>query len=93
MEITLVSVVIFTAGVLLSTGLFLYIFPQIALIDLPLLGILRNAVLLFLGFLPRSIGGIVVLVAYWGRFCCSSRCRFTFCRLPISGCRWSLRTS
>ena len=68
MEITLVSVVIFIAGVLLSTGLFLYVFPQIALIDLPLLGILRNAVLLFLGFLPRSIGGIVVLAAYWGAF-------------------------
>ena len=33
-----------------------------------MLGILRNAVLLFLGFLPRSIGGIVVLVAYWGAF-------------------------
>ena len=68
MEITLVSVVIFIVGVLLSTGLFLYIFPQIALIDLPLLGVLRNAVLLFLGFLPRSIGGIVVLAAYWGAF-------------------------
>ena len=37
--------------------------------------------LLFLGFLPRSIGGIVVLWRIGGRFCCSSRCRFTFCRL------------
>lgn len=67
-EITLVGVVVFLIGILLSVGLYLYIFPQIALLDLPLAGVLKNAVLLFMGYLPRSLGGIAVLVVYWGAF-------------------------
>ena len=45
-----------------------YIIPQLALLDLPLSGILKNSLLLFLGYLPRSVGAIAVQLAYWGLF-------------------------
>lgn len=63
---SLVSWVVLIAGLVLSTGLQTYLIPQLALLDLPLAGILKNAVLLFLGFLPRSVGAILVQGVYWG---------------------------
>lgn len=68
MQITLVTAVVFVLGIFLSVGLYAYIFPQVALIDLPFLGILKNAVLLFLGYFPRSLGAVAVLAVYWGAF-------------------------
>lgn len=63
---SLVSWVALIAGLILSIGLQTYMIPQLALLDLPLFGILKNAVLLLLGYLPRSVGAIAVQVLYWG---------------------------
>lgn len=59
---------ILIAGMVLVLGMLTYILPQLALLEMPLSGILKNAVLLFLGYLPRSIGAIAVQVVYWGAF-------------------------
>ena len=59
---------ILIAGMVLVSGLMTYIIPQLALLDMPLPGILKNAVLLFLGYLPRSVGAIAVQAVYWGAF-------------------------
>lgn len=52
-------------GVVFLTGLAQYIFAQVALLELPFGGMLKNAVLLFLGYLPRTALGIVWQLAYW----------------------------
>ena len=51
---------------MVTLGLESYIWPQIALLDLPLYGILKNSLLLFLGYLPRSLGAIAIKAVYWG---------------------------
>ena len=51
---------------LLLAGLMQYIFAQIALLDMPFGGILKNAVFLFLGYLPRTMLGVVWQLVYWG---------------------------
>ena len=59
-------------GVLLAVGLFLllglgeFMFAQIALVDLPFMGLLKNALFLFLGYLPRAALGVVWQFVYWG---------------------------
>lgn len=71
METLLTSVVgwtILIAGLVLVLGLITYIIPQLALLDMPLAGIVKNAILLFLGYLPRSVGAIAVQIVYWGLF-------------------------
>ena len=52
-------------GVLLVLGFFSYIWPQLALMELPFGTVLKNAALLFLGQLPRSIAALAVQAAYW----------------------------
>ena len=52
-------------GIVFLTGLAQYIFAQVALLELPFGGMLKNAVLLFLGYLPRTALGIVWQLAYW----------------------------
>ena len=59
------TLVILLLGIILSLGLSLYIWPQIALLDLPFSGLLKNMVLLFLGYLPRSAGAMAVQLVYW----------------------------
>ena len=54
------------AGVLLVLAISLYLWPQLALMDLPFLQLVKNALLLFLGQLPRSIGALAVLGGYLG---------------------------
>lgn len=61
-----VTLVMAVVSVILSLGLAGYIFPQVALVELPFGGILKNAALLFLGFLPRSAGAMAVNLVYWG---------------------------
>ena len=65
---SVISWAILIAGLVLVLGLITYIIPQLALLEMPLAGILKNAILLFLGYLPRSVGAIAVQVVYWGLF-------------------------
>ena len=53
-------------GVIFLTGLAQYVFAQVALLNMPFGGILKNAILLFLGYLPRTMLGVVWQLLYWG---------------------------
>ncbi len=64
----LMLVVMLILGMALSVGLTFYIVPQLALLDLPFLQVLKNSVLLFLGYLPRTAGAVAVQVVYWGAY-------------------------
>lgn len=63
----IVTWVLLILSFVVTLGLESYIWPQIALLDLPLYGILKNSLLLFLGYLPRSLGAIAIKAVYWGR--------------------------
>lgn len=54
------------AGVLIVLGLSLYVWPQIALLELSLPLVLKNAALLFLGQFPRSLAALAVLAGFCG---------------------------
>lgn len=54
------------AGILLVLGLSLYVWPLAALMELPFLQMLKNAALLFLGQLPRSLAALAIVGIYWG---------------------------
>lgn len=60
------TVALLTAGILLVLGLSLYVWPQIALMELRFPQVLKNATLLFIAQLPRSLGALVLTVLYWG---------------------------
>ena len=62
----IVTWVLLILSFVITLGLESYIWPQIALLDLPLYGILKNSLLLFLGYLPRSLGAIAIKAVYWG---------------------------
>lgn len=51
-------------GMLLLLGLSLYLWPQMALMDLSLGQLIKNSVLLFIGQLPRSAAAVALLTAY-----------------------------
>lgn len=53
-------------GAILLSGLAQYIFAQVALLDMSFGGIVKNAVFLFLGYLPRTLLGVVWQLLYWG---------------------------
>ena len=57
----LMLVVMLILGMALSVGLTFYIVPQLALLDLPFLQLLKNSVLLFLGYLPRTAGAVAAV--------------------------------
>ena len=59
-------IVILFAGILLAVGISTYIWPQIALLDLPFGTLIKNAMFLFLAYLPASLGAMVIQVVYWG---------------------------
>ncbi len=50
---------------LLSIGLFHYLFCQIPLVTLPLSTMVRNAFLMFIGYLPRTVGAMAIQGVYW----------------------------
>ena len=54
------------AGLLLVLAVSIYLWPQLALMDLDLFQLLKNSGLLFLGQLPRSIAALAVLAGYLG---------------------------
>ncbi len=51
-------------GLLLLAGLSLYLWPQLALMELPLGRLLQNSALLFLGRLPRTAAALAWLALY-----------------------------
>lgn len=53
-----------TAGVLVVLGVSLYLWPQLALMELSFPQLLKNAGLLFLGQLPRSLAALAVLALF-----------------------------
>lgn len=53
-------------GLVLLGGLAQYLFAQVALLDLPFANLLKNAVLLFFGYLPRTLLGVLWQGIYWG---------------------------
>lgn len=58
--------VMLIVSLILSFGLFTYVWPQVALLELSFAGVMKNAVLLFMGYLPRSLGAVAVQLVYWG---------------------------
>ena len=59
-----VMVTIFVALILLA-GIAQYLYAQVALVDLPFSALLKNSMMLFLGYLPRSALGILWQGLYW----------------------------
>lgn len=59
-----VTVAIFVALILLA-GIAQYLYAQVALVDLPFSSLLKNSLMLFLGYLPRSALGILWQGLYW----------------------------
>lgn len=53
-------------GLIFLSGLAQYLFAQIALLNMSFGGILRNALLLFFGYLPRTLLGVLWQLLYWG---------------------------
>lgn len=54
------------AGFLLTLGLATYLWPLLALMELPFPLLVKDAALLFLGQLPRSLAALAVQGLYWG---------------------------
>lgn len=54
------------AGALMVLALSLYLWPQLALMELSFPDLLKNAALLFIGQLPRSVAALAVLAVYGG---------------------------
>lgn len=58
-------------GALLAVGLFLllglaeFLFAQVALLEMPFAGMLKNSLFLFLGYLPRAALGVLWRFVYW----------------------------
>lgn len=55
-----------TAGILLVLALSLYLWPQLALMELSFSQLVKNSALLFLGQLPRSIAALAIVAGYLG---------------------------
>lgn len=58
------TVAMLAAGAIITTSLALYVWPQLALMSLSLGKLAKNAALLFVAQLPRSLGGLVCLAGY-----------------------------
>ena len=54
------------AGILLVLALSLYLWPQLALMDLSFGQLVKNSALLFIGQLPRSVAALAILAVYLG---------------------------
>ena len=52
-------------GMLVSVSLFLYVFMQIALMELPLLKMLKNGIWLSIRYLPKTLLASLSQLAYW----------------------------
>ena len=54
------------AALILLAGIAQYLYVQVALLDLSFAGLLKNSLMLFLGYLPRSGLGLLWQLLYWG---------------------------
>lgn len=66
LELGLTTIAALVAGAGLLLGISLYLWPQLALMQLSFGQLLRNSVLLLLGMLSRNVAALVVLAAYIG---------------------------
>lgn len=55
-----------SAGILMVLSISLYLWPQLALMELSFPQLLKNALLLFVGQLPRSLAALAILAVYLG---------------------------
>lgn len=60
----LVTSIALVLGVLLLLGMSLYLWPQLALMELSLGQLVKNSALLFIGQLPRTAGAVAVFFVY-----------------------------
>ena len=60
----LLAVLVLVALILLA-GIAQYIYAQVALVEVGFGGLLKNALMLFLGYLPRSALGVLWQGIYW----------------------------
>jgi uncharacterized membrane protein YesL len=73
----------FAFSALLCFAVFTYLFPQIALFDMPLRQILHNTLLLTLRHPRKTLGGALLQAIYWGLFL--AYYPFTQILLPLTG--------
>lgn len=66
LELNLPTIVTMVIGTALLLGLSIYLWPQLALMQLSFGQMLRNSALLFLGRLPRSVAALAILAVYIG---------------------------
>ena len=60
-----VAVIAVLIALILLAGIAQYMYAQVALIEIPFAGLLKNSLMLFLGYLPRSALGILWQGLYW----------------------------
>ena len=61
-----VAVITVLVAIILLAGIAQYLYVQVALLDLSFAGLLKNSLMLFLGYLPRSGLGLLWQLLYWG---------------------------
>lgn len=61
-----VAAIAVLVAVILLAGIAQYLYVQVALLNLPFTGLLKNSLMLFLGYLPRSGLGLLWQLLYWG---------------------------
>ena len=52
-------------GMFVCVGFFVWLFAQTPLADLPLTELVKNAALMFFGFLPRTLAAAAIAAVYW----------------------------
>ena len=60
------AVIAVLLAIILLAGIAQYLYVQVALLDLSFAGLLKNSLMLFLGYLPRSGLGLLWQLLYWG---------------------------
>ena len=60
------AVIAVLVALILLAGIAQYLYVQVALLDLSFAGLLKNSLMLFLGYLPRSGLGLLWQLLYWG---------------------------
>ena len=66
LAIDLVTSVALVVGIVILLGLSLYLWPQLALMELSFPQLVKNSALLFLGQLPRSVAALAIVAGYLG---------------------------
>lgn len=61
-QFTLATIIILLVGLVVVQGTFLWVWPQLALVEVPGSALLKNSILLFLGSLGRSLGASLLVV-------------------------------